>query len=58
MASKITEVIIEPSKIYVNSTFLLKIKVEDDIKKKKYIITEDNKRIITEDGKTIITEWS
>lgn len=58
MASKITEVIVEPSKIYVNSTFLLKIKIEDDIRDKKYITTENNKKIITEDGKTIITEWS
>lgn len=58
MTNKITEILVEPAKIFVGSTFLLKIKIEDDVRKKKYIITEDNKRIITEEGKTIITEWS
>lgn len=58
MANKITEVIVEPTKIYINSSFTLKIKIEDDLFSKKYIATEDGKRIVTENEKNIITEWS
>lgn len=57
---KILETIIEPSKIYVNSKFTLKIKIEGSTYRlKKYFILENiNKKIVTEDGKKIITEWS
>lgn len=56
----ILETIIEPTKIYVNSRFMLKIKVEGSIYRlKKYLVLENiNKKIVTEDGKKIITEWS
>lgn len=56
---KILETIIEPTKIYVNSRFMLKIKVEGSIYRlKKYLVLENiNKKLGTEDGKKIITEW-
>lgn len=57
---KILETIVEPSKVYVNSKFTLKIKIEgSEYRLKKYFILENsNKKIVTEDGKKIITEWS
>lgn len=55
--SKILEKIVEPSKIYVGSTFKLKIKVQDDYFNRKKIITEDNMLITTQSGKVIRTEW-
>lgn len=55
--SKILEKIVEPSKIYVGSTFKLKIKVQDDYFNRKRIITEDNMLITTQSGKVIRTEW-
>lgn len=54
MPNKIIEIIVEPSKIIVGSTFLLKVKVERVQSYK--IITEDNYNIITEDGNNLITE--
>lgn len=54
---KIIEKILEPTKIEVGSSFLLKIKVEDNYFKRRKIISEDNKVLITEDGKKIRTEW-
>lgn len=56
--SRIIEKIVEPTKIYVGSTFKLKIKVQDDYLQYRQIITENDKILITEDGKRIITEWS
>ena len=58
MPNKITEILLEPTKIYIGSTFLLKIKIEDELLNKKYIATEENKILITENGKKIKTEWS
>lgn len=58
MQNKIAEILIEPTKIYVGSTFLLKIKIEDELLNKKYIATKENKILITENGKKIKTEWS
>lgn len=52
--SKILEKIVEPSKIYVGSTFGLKIKVE---RIKSYdLITENESNIILETGENLITE--
>lgn len=56
--SRIIEKIVEPTKIYVGSTFKLKIKVQDDYLQYRQIITENGKILITEDGKQISTEWS
>lgn len=58
MQNKIAEILIEPTKIYVGSTFLLKIKIEDELLNKKYIATAENKILVTENGKKIKTEWS
>lgn len=57
---KILETIIEPSKVYVNSKFTLKIKIEgSEYRLKKYFKLENsNSILITEDNKKIITEWS
>lgn len=55
--NKITEILTEPSKIYVGSTFLLKVKVEDMGPSRKYLATENSLKIISEDNKKIITEW-
>lgn len=58
---KILEIITEPTKIYVNSKFTLKMKIEPSVYRlKKYFITEDENKnkFITENGKKIITEWS
>lgn len=54
MANKIIEKILEPSKIFESSTFLLKIKVERI--QSFNLITEDNNYIITENGEMLITE--
>lgn len=54
MANKIIEKLVEPSKILVGSTFLLKVKVE--FIKSYELITEDNDNIITEAGEKLITE--
>lgn len=52
--SKILEKIIEPSKIEVNSFFLLKIKVE---KIKSYkLATQTEECIVLETGESLITE--
>lgn len=58
MQNKISEILIEPTKIYSGSSFLLKIKIEDELLNKKYIATEENKILITENSKKIKTEWS
>ena len=54
MANKILEILIEPSKIIVGSTFLLKIKV--DMIESYQLVTERGEKIITEQGENIITE--
>ena len=55
--ARIIEKIIEPSKVYVGSSFMLKIKVQDSLLNKAQFITEDGLKLITEDNKNIITEW-
>lgn len=57
MPNKIIEIITEPSKIYVGSTFLLKVKVKDMSPSRKYLATENSLKIISEDNKKIIAEW-
>ena len=54
MPNKIIEKIVEPSKIEVGSTFLLKIKVQ--FIPSYRLITENTDNIITEAGDTFITE--
>lgn len=55
--SKIVEKIVEPSKVFVGSTFKLKIKIEDDFFYRKKLTTEDSFVLVTEDNKTLRTEW-
>ncbi len=55
--SKIQEIIVEPNKIIVSSTFKLKVRVIDSYLSKQKIISENNKNIITEEGKELGTEW-
>lgn len=55
--NKIIEKIVEPNKIEVGSTFLLKVKVKDILTSTKLLVTERGKKIITEDNKPIRSEW-
>ena len=54
MANKILETLIEPSRIEVGSTFLLKVKVQ--FVQSYQLITEDNEKLISESGDNLITE--
>ena len=54
MVNKILEKIIEPSKIIVGSSFLLKVKV--DLIESYQLVTERGENIITEQDENIITE--
>ena len=54
MANKILETLVEPAKIEVSSTFLLKVKVQ--FVQSYQIITENSDNLITEIGDTLITE--
>lgn len=54
---KIREIIIEPTKVYVDSTFKIKIKVDDDYMFKKSLVTESGIIIVTENKNNIRTEW-
>ena len=54
MANKILETLVEPSHIEVNSTFLLKVKIQ--FTPSYQLATENNDNIITETGDTFITE--
>lgn len=54
---RITEKIVEPSRIEVGSLFKIKVKVFDILTSKKIFITERGNKIITEDGKLIRSEW-
>lgn len=54
---KIQEIVIEPNKIEVETMFKLKVRVVDDYRHRKIMISEDNKKIITEDYNEIRTEW-
>ena len=55
--NKIIEKIVEPSKIEIGSTFLLKVKVKDILTSKKMLVTEQGKSLVTEDNKPIRSEW-
>lgn len=54
MPNKILETLIEPSRIEVGSTFLLKVKVQ--FVQSYQLITENNDSLITETGDNLITE--
>lgn len=54
MPNKILETLIEPSRIEVGSTFLLKVKVQ--FVQSYQVITENNDNLTTEAGDTLITE--
>lgn len=54
MANKILETLVEPAKIEVGSTFLLKVKVQ--FVQSYQIITENSDNLITETGDNLITE--
>lgn len=54
MANKILETIVEPSKIIVGSTFLIKVKV--DLIESYQLITEQGDHLIMENGDNLITE--
>ncbi|MEE0929584.1 MAG: hypothetical protein UIM53_01130 [Acutalibacteraceae bacterium] len=55
--NKITEVIVEPSQVYVGSTFLVKVRVKDALTTKKLLVTEKGKLIITENSNPLRSEW-
>lgn len=55
--SKIQEIIVEPNRIEVGSTFKLKVRVTDSYKNKKIMISENKRKLLTEDGKIIRSEW-
>lgn len=57
MIPKIQEISVEPNKIYTDSSFKIRIKIEDYYLKKRRLIGEDGKQLITEDNKKIRTEW-
>ena len=54
MVSKILETIVEPSKIIVGSTFLIKVKV--DLIESYQLLTEKGDKLTMETGENIITE--
>lgn len=54
MLNKITEVIVEPTKMNVSSNFRVKVKVQ--FTPSYNLVTQDNNNLITEDGNQIITE--
>lgn len=54
MANKILETLVEPSRVEVGSTFLLKIKVQ--FVQSYQLITETNDSILAENGDNLITE--
>ena len=54
MANKILETIVEPSKIIVGSTFLIKVKV--DLIESYQLIAEKGENLIMQTGENIITE--
>lgn len=54
---RILDLVVEPSKVYVNQAFKIKVKVQDDYTSKKMIISENNHQIISETGDYLRTEW-
>lgn len=57
MMPKIQEILVEPSRIYTDSSFKIRIEIEDYYLKKRRLISEDGKQLITEENKKIRTEW-
>lgn len=55
--SKFQEIIIEPNRIEISSTFKLKVRVIDKYQYKQNIVSENNICIMTENDKNIKTEW-
>lgn len=54
---KIREINMDPSKIYTDMGFKIKIKIESEYLLQKKFVTENNIDIITENGENIVTEW-
>lgn len=54
---RISEIIVEPSKVYVNQEFKLKVKVDSPYLLQKKFITENNIELITENSENVVTEW-
>lgn len=55
--NKIIEKIVEPNRIEVGSTFLLKVKVKDILTSAKLISSEQGIQLVTEDNKPLRSEW-
>ena len=53
---RISEIIIEPSIVYTNQEFKIKVKVDNEELLRQKFVTEDNIELITEDGENIVTE--
>lgn len=51
----IENITLEPSKIYTNQKFKIKVKIKKELEK-YYLLTEDNDYITTENGKRLILE--
>ena len=54
MANKILETLVEPSRVEVGSTFLIKVKVQ--FTPSYQLVTENSDTLITETGENLITE--
>lgn len=54
---RISEIIVEPSTVYVDQEFRLKVKVDSEYLLRQKFVTEDNIEIVTENGENIVTEW-
>lgn len=54
---RISEIIVEPSKIYVNQEFKLKIKIDSEYLLRQKFVTENDVELTTENGESIVTEW-
>lgn len=50
---RIKEMVFEPSKIYVNDNFKLKVRIRSD----RLLTLENGKNIISENNKKILLEW-
>lgn len=52
----IENITLEPSTIYTNQKFKIKVKIKKELDK-YYILTENNNYIATENGNKLILEW-
>lgn len=57
MMPRIQEILVEPSKIYTDNSFKIRIKIEDYYLKRKRLVSENGKQLIAENNKKIRTEW-